>query len=591
MSNLPILATSLFLSLLSSFQDSGGRTDSQAIKNVTMSWGEKIPLRDGTKLNATIYRPRNLEKPVPAIITITPYIHDNYHDRAMFFSKNGYVFLIVDTRGRGNSEGEFEPFANEGGDGHDVVEWAAKQKWCNGKVGMWGGSYAGFNQWSILKEFPPHLKTIVPAASAHPMVDFPAQGGIFTTYIIRWMTLTSGRTGNTKLFKDTEYWISKFQHHRRFHTPFCELDKLVGNTKTYFQKWVDNRTNRKYWDAMVPTQKDYSQFDIPILTISGMYDGDQPGAMAFYRRHMKYGNRSGKNKHYLIMGPWDHAGTRTPNEKVGGLEFSKNCLLDMNQLHLSWYDWALKGKKKPVQFSHRVIYFVTELGRWKRVKSLQEIPATRRKFYLNSNGTANDVFHSGTLRTTIPKKSPPDHFVYDPLDIRPMDLEKEKEDNYLTDQSSALNLFGNGSVYHSDPFPVATEITGYLKFVAWIKLNVPDTDFVVSAYEILPNGNSVFLTSSRLRARYRKSLYKEDLIKPGTINRIEFKDFYFISRRIKKGSRLRLVFRCPNTIDWEKNYNSGGRVECETRKDARTAKVTVYHDQTRPSYLEIPIVK
>src|SRR5207249_1364230 len=107
-------------------------------------WAVKVPLRDGVKLNATIYRPAGVSRAIPAIVTITPYTADTYHDRAMYFARHGYVFLSIDCRGRGNSEGQFKPFVNEGKDGFDIVEWVAKQKWCNGNVGMWGGSYAGF---------------------------------------------------------------------------------------------------------------------------------------------------------------------------------------------------------------------------------------------------------------------------------------------------------------------------------------------------------------------------------------------------------------------------------------------------------------
>src|SRR6185295_5443832 len=108
--------------------------------------------------------------PLPVIFTLTPYIADSYHDRAMFFARNGYVFALVDVRGRGSSEGTFDPFAQEARDGYDVVEWLARQPFGNGKVAMWGGSYAGYDQWATAKELPPHLATIVPAASAHPGV-------------------------------------------------------------------------------------------------------------------------------------------------------------------------------------------------------------------------------------------------------------------------------------------------------------------------------------------------------------------------------------------------------------------------------------
>ncbi|HZP67511.1 MAG TPA: CocE/NonD family hydrolase, partial [Rudaea sp.] len=108
-------------------------------------WGVKIPLRDGVRLNATLYRPQGQAEPLPCIFTLTPYISQSYHDRGMYFAAHGYVFLTVDVRGRGNSEGEFTPLLQEAKDGHDVVEWLAQQSYCNGKITMWGGSYAGYD--------------------------------------------------------------------------------------------------------------------------------------------------------------------------------------------------------------------------------------------------------------------------------------------------------------------------------------------------------------------------------------------------------------------------------------------------------------
>src|SRR5512134_3962046 len=93
-------------------------------KDVELTWGVRIPMRDGVKLNATVYRPKDGGR-LPVIFTLTPYISDTYHNRAWYFSRNGYVFVLVDARGRGSSEGTFEPFADEGRDGYDVVEWLA----------------------------------------------------------------------------------------------------------------------------------------------------------------------------------------------------------------------------------------------------------------------------------------------------------------------------------------------------------------------------------------------------------------------------------------------------------------------------------
>ena len=92
---------------------------------VRFQWGVRIPMRDGVHLNATAYIPAKQKSPAPCVFTLTPYIAQSYHDRGMYFAANGYPFFTVDVRGRGNSEGTFRPFIQEGKDGHDIVEWIA----------------------------------------------------------------------------------------------------------------------------------------------------------------------------------------------------------------------------------------------------------------------------------------------------------------------------------------------------------------------------------------------------------------------------------------------------------------------------------
>jgi putative CocE/NonD family hydrolase len=570
-----------------------GRDEEKAAevsKNIDFMWGVKIPMGDGVRLNATIYKPKASE-PTPVIFTLTPYISDSYHPTAWYFAQKGYAFALVDCRGRGNSEGEFEPFVNEGRDGHDVVEWLASQPWCNGAVTMWGGSYGGFDQWMTLKEFPPHLKTIVPVASAHSGVDFPFFKNIFFLYEMQWLTLTSGMTGNATLFAEASFWIEKFRERYLNQRPFKELDQIVGNTTTHFQTWLQHPTPDEYWDRMKLTQEEYSRIKLPILSITGHYDDDQPGAMYYYHQHMQSASRA-RDEHYLIIGPWDHAGTRTPNKEFGGLKFGEACMLDMNKLHKEWYDWTLKGGAKPEFLKKRVAYYVMGAEEWKYADSLEAISDTTLRLYLSSvNGQANDVFRSGALDETAPGQCSPDQYVYDPLDTRPAELEREEVKDYLTDQRYALNLFGNGLVYHSAPFAEDMEITGYVRLVAWIALDVPDTDFQVTLSEILLDGSPMRLTQDMLRARYRESLRQEKLVVPGEINRYEFTGFTFFSRRIAKGSRLRLLITCPNSIHLQKNYNSGGVIAEESGEDARTAHVTLYHDSHHASFLELPRVK
>src|SRR5262245_50217702 len=122
--------------------------------DVRMQWGVKICLRDDIHLNATLYTPKNHAAPSPAIFTLTPYVGQTYHDCAVYFAAHGYPFLTVDVRGRGNSQGVFQPHINEAKDGYDIVEWLAQQPYCNGQVAMWGGSYAGYDQWATASELP-----------------------------------------------------------------------------------------------------------------------------------------------------------------------------------------------------------------------------------------------------------------------------------------------------------------------------------------------------------------------------------------------------------------------------------------------------
>ncbi len=302
---------------------------------VEMEWGVRIPMRDGVRLNATVFRPKGPAAPLPVIFTLTPYVADGYTPRALFFARHGYVFALVDARGRGNSEGTFVPFENEGRDGHDVVEWLAAQPFSNGKVAMRGGSYAGYDQWVTLKERPPHLATIVPAA-------------------------------------------------------------------------------------------DYGRIGIPVLTITGQYDDDQPGALSYYRADMAHGTAAAKARHILLVGPWDHAGTRTPVREVGGLAFGPASMVDLDALHLAWHDWTLEDGPRPELLKEGVTYDVTGAEEWRSADTREEVAASERTLSLRSDGAATDAFRSGALSEERPAAEKPDRFVYDRLDVRLASLEEER---------------------------------------------------------------------------------------------------------------------------------------------------------------------
>src|SRR6266487_5569297 len=333
---------------------------SPAPADYDLRWGVKIPMRDKVELNVTLYLPKSPDGSLPktpVIFTLTPYISDSYHARGSYFASHGYAFALVDVRGRGNSGGEFEPFANDPRDGHDLVEWFAKQPFCDGKVAMWGGSYAGFDQWATARELPPHLATIVPAAAAHPGLDFPFTNNVGIPYDTQWFTLTSGRASQQNLFADSKFWRAKFLDAYKQYIPFKTLDSFIGNPSANFQRVMGHPMVDAYYDAMVPTREQFAKITVPILTITGQYDGDELGALTFYRDHLANASADTGAKHFLIIGPWDHAGTRTPTDEVGGVKFGKDAIVDLNDLHRHWYDWAMKNGPKPEFLKNQVAFY------------------------------------------------------------------------------------------------------------------------------------------------------------------------------------------------------------------------------------------
>ncbi len=559
------------------------------LPNVEIEFELRIPLRDRVKLAATRYRAAGAAEAVPCVFTLTPYIRQSYHDRGMYFAQNGYVFLTIDARGRGDSEGEFTPMLQEAKDGHDIVEWLAKQDFCNGKVAMWGGSYAGYNQWMTATRFPRGLATIVPVASPFAGVDFPMQGNIPYSYDIQWLTLVSGNASQSMIFGDQAYWASIYRRWYLSGKPFRELDRFAGRSNETFQEWIDHPSMDSYWDAYNPSGGEYARLDLPILTITGHYDGDQPGALAHYRRYMANSPRAARERHWLIIGPWDHPGTRTPLAEFGGVRFADASVQDLNGLHKAWYDWTMKSGTFPAAIKAPVAYYLTGKEAWRYADTLDGVTASHRPLYLHSIGDrANDVFLSGALRPDTEVEGGVDRYVYDPRDTSPAAL-VDTAAPALTNQTGVFLGGGKDLIYHSAPFSEDTDLAGFFRLRAFIEIDQPDTDFVVSVYDVRPDGTSLFLASQQMRARYRESPRTAQPAEPGAIAEYRFEDFTFVARTIARGNRLRLLFGPGNTPYSQRNNNSGGVVADEGWELARAVTVKLHHGPDHPSTLEIPL--
>jgi len=556
-------------------------------QDVSVKLYQKVPMRDGIQLSANMYFPENDKPSHPVILIYTPYVNDEAVERGFYFAKEGYVFITLDLRGRGNSEGVYDPFEKDGIDGYDAVEWISKQAWCNGNIGMMGGSYRGMVQWMTLKQQPKALKTIVPTAAVGPGIDFPKTNGIFRNYTLQWLNFTGGKSRNDKLFRNRTFWTDKGTKKFKEFVPFKDWDVLALNDRNaIFQKWISHPDFDGFWQKFYPGPKDYQVFDIPILTITGYFDGDQPGAMTYYDHHMKYGTAKAKANHYLILGPWSHAGTRKPETELGGLVFGDDSKLDMNQLHLDWFNWTLKNGSKPEFLQDRVGYYMMAQNEWKYTDQAENITKDTITYYLSSPDTkALALIAPGHLTLETAATPDVDTFVYDPLDTA--EVPSYEGAAYY---KAPIPIDQKGRViYVSEKLDADTPIVGRFEVGLYLSTDVPDTDMGVELVAVNPVGETTYIGSDVLRLRYRESLERPKFIPEGEVFFCKFDTPYLTALEVEKGSRLVLSVSALNYAGYQKNYNSGKDVSLEGKQDAKKATINVHHSPTQKSYLKLPI--
>ena len=168
-----------------------------------------------------------------------------------------------------------------------------------------------------------------------------------------------------------------------------------------------------------------------------------------------------------MIGPWDHAGTRTPQAQVGGLTFGAPSLVDLPQLHVDWYAWTMQGGPKPAFLQKRVAYYVMDADRWRYADTLEAVTKESRAYLLDSNANAADVLASGSLGSAA-AKGKPDQYVYDPRDLSVVAVDTSVDPQALTDQRRIYAQQGKQLVYHTAPFERDTELSGFFKLSAWL---------------------------------------------------------------------------------------------------------------------------
>jgi hypothetical protein len=597
-----ILAVALLVTTTSPAQ----AADSASGPGYDIQMSRMIPMRDGVELEAWITLPSKLKDRAPVVLELTQYdIDGGRHAEPAFFALHGYPFVQAYVRGRGRSGGVKSDNlgAQVGRDGYDLVEWIARQPWSNGQVVMYGGSYVGMTQWRTATQRPPHLAAIAPYVSIYPGWDIPNDNGIPESFTAVILAYTSGRTLNTSIVGNPGYWMGKMLEQYAAQRPFAELDRAVGIAATddwwmlsdkgqkvpFMTEWLDHVGDEAFNLAAEPRDQDYATMNFPVLTATGFFDDDQPGALRYYRRHVAHAPSAVALKHYLIIGPWDHGGTQGPTKEIENLRIPDAAVLDMNTLHLGWYDWALGRGPLPQFFRDRVAYFMMGANEWRYASTLEGASSGKEKvLYLSAaEGTPRGVFHSGGLTAERPGAEPAALVISDPRELPELEVAQYLPEEGLTSQFRAFQK--RAIVFHSEPFAADTELAGHMRLTLVCSSDTPDFDLWSQVMLVKPDGSAVQLGLPDIRrARFRNGFFKEQLLKPGQIIEIPF-EFAWTAWRIPAGARLRVVITPLNSPNYQKNYNTGGRIGYENPDNSRVANIRIYHDGRRPSRLVLPL--
>lgn len=528
---------------------------------------------NGNTLSVTIVRRKENTLPLPVILTNNIYagpIDDFFGKRAATYN---YVGVVVNTRGKRNSNDVNNPFEHESQDIYEVIDWVSKQPWCNGKVGMIGGSYLGFSQWAAVKKVHPALKTIVPQVAVGIGIDYPAQNNIFMSYMLQWIQyVTNNKFTDEADFTNAVKWDSIFTKWYKSGKSFRSLDKISGKPSKIFQRWLDHPGYDEYWQKMIPYKEDFSKINIPVLTTTGYYDDDQIGALYYFKQHHQYNKNA---DHYLVIGPYNHGGAQSFGfTYVNGSPIDPVARISIDDLAFSWFDYILKGGKKPELLKDRINFQVMNTNTWKHVADLDKMHNSSLKFYLQDKKNTSSVFNKPETR----------NFTTQIIDFKNRD---QKDIYYKVSKKDSIKMT-NSVAFESEVLDKDIIMSGNLSGVFNVSINKRDFDTDTYLYQIQPDGKSSLLSTHIVRASYAKNNEKRQLLEPNKMEQIPINNSYFMSKKIEKGSKLLLLVGVNKNPNWQINYGSGKDVSDETVKDSgEPMEIKWYND----SYVEIPVYK
>jgi putative CocE/NonD family hydrolase len=566
------------------------------LPGVTVQRDVPSRMRDGVTLFADVYRPAG-EGPFPVILMRLPYDKTQAgnitYSHPSWYAQHGYMVVVQDVRGCCLSEGGFTPFEHEAADGYDTIEWAARLPGANGRVGMYGFSYAGATQLMPATLRPPSLVTICPALTASQYYEGWTynQGALALAFTMSWATDLATREAR-KAGDDAavaqlaaayanmpglNWWL-----------PLNAFAPLAGPFGNYFQEWLNHPTYDDYWRRW-STDEDYSRLVVPALHVGGWYDIFLSGTVKnFTGMREGAGSEAARAGQKLLIGPWTHMPWAPVSASLNGVEPTV-----VDDMQLRWFDHFLKEQETGVLDSP-VSLFVMGAEEWRDYPDWPPPAATPERWFLHSDGRANSRFGDGTLSRQSPAAEPPDVFTTDPFYPAPRPGGHSCCLDFVAPMGPAdqrrAEEFNNNLVYTSEPLAAPLELIGDVSVTLYAATSTRDADWAARLCEVFPDGRSINLQEGIVRARYRESLSEPSLVEPDRIYCYQI-PLGPVGVRIAAGNRLRLSISGSDFPQWDRNLNTGGDLFAEGPSASVVATQTVLHTTDYPSHLTCSVIR
>jgi uncharacterized protein len=593
-----------------------------------------IPMRDGKRMAADVYRPKDTSKKYPIIFVRTPY-NFNYWDvklgaprdmtSEMEAVKRGYIFIEMNERGHFFSEGLYDILGAPLSDGNDELTWMASQPWSSGKVGTIGCSSTAEWQMAVAAQGNPALAAMIPqgfGAGVGRVGPYYEQGnwyrgGAVQMLFIAWLY---GEQNQVRpMFPPNATQEDLIRASKAFdlaqqlppvdwakalaHLPEMDIIKAVDGPHGIFADRMEVSTG----GAMIKRAPndpawyrgglwhDNMPINVPGLWFMSWYDVSVGPNLAAYNYVRKTARPEIANQQYAVIAPTLHCSyKRATEDTVVGERSMGDARLDYDALTYGWFDYFLKGEKNDVLTKNpKVRYFTMGLNKWQSADTWPPLGAQQETFFLSSGGKANSAFGDGALSSAPADVDSADSFVYDPMNPVP---------SYGGNVCCTGNAVAGGAfdqrkmearddilVYTSEPLKESVEVSGPIDATLYVSSDAKDTDFTVKLIDVYPDGRAYNLDETIQRVRYREGYDKPPVwMEKGQVYKVTLQPMT-TSNYFPAGHRLRIEVSSSNFPRFDRNLNTGGNNYDEST--GVIAHNAVHHSKQYPSQVTITVVK